>query len=417
MAGFDARVLLGDRLVGFLHCDPNRLGLSFRYCEEWRAAGFPLSPVLPLDGRFSDIDSTAFFENTLPEGCIRTRLSKLTRIDESSVAPLCLYLRSDLPGALRLEYDQLPDRAEEEFREVTLEEIEARLDALPLNPIEIWDGRFRVFAAGAQPKLTMLKLDGKYGFATGGGLASDRILKFETSCPAHLLLNEHLTLSLARLSGFDAADARLIALGRHRALEVIRFDRRVDQTENGVRVRRRYVIDACQSLGLLSFFKYEDEHPDGISLKRLSSLAQFMADPRAFRLELFRRMVFCLLAGCSDMHGKNISFARTSGGFMPAPVYDLANARILDGIDSSLAMSVGGCRRFEDIDASGVLQEANGMGLTMDEARAALREVIDRVEGALDEAMPPDFAADEELRYAERWRNDVASAAARLLSS
>lgn len=80
-------------------------------------------------------------------------------------------------------------------------------------------------------------------------------------------------------------------------------------------------------------------------------------------------------------------------------------------------MSVGGCRRFEDIDASGVLQEANGMGLTMDEARAALREVIDRVEGALDEAMPPDFAADEERRYAERWRNDVASAAARLLSS
>ena len=62
-------------------------------------------------------------------------------------------------------------------------------------------------------------------------------------------------------------------------------------------------------------------------------------------------MVFCLLAGCSDMHGKNISFARTSGGFMPAPVYDLANARIIDGIDSSLAMSVGGCRRFEDIDA------------------------------------------------------------------
>ena len=417
MAGFDARVLLGDRLVGFLHCDPNRLGLSFRYCEEWRAAGFPLSPALPLDGRFSDIDSTAFFENTLPEGWIRTRLSKLTRIDESSVAPLCLYLRSDLPGALRLEYDQLPDRAEEDFREVTLEEIEARLDALPLNPIEIWDGRFRVFAAGAQPKLTMLKLDGKYGFATGGGLASDRILKFETSCPAHLLLNEHLTLSLARLSGFDAADARLIALGRHRALEVIRFDRRVDQTENGVRVRRRHVIDACQSLGLLSFFKYEDEHPDGISLKRLSSLAQFMADPRAFRLELFRRMVFCLLAGCSDMHGKNISLARTSGGFMPAPVYDLAIARILDGIDSSLAMSVGGCRCFEDIDASGVLQEANGMGLTMDEARAALREVIDRVEGALDEAMPPDFAADEELRYAERWRNDVASAAARLLSS
>lgn len=417
MAGFDARVLLGDRLVGFLHCDPNRLGLSFRYCEEWRAAGFPLSPALPLDGRFSDIDSTAFFENTLPEGWIRTRLSKLTRIDESSVAPLCLYLRSDLPGALRLEYDQLPDRAEEDFREVTLEEIEARLDALPLNPIEIWDGRFRVFAAGAQPKLTMLKLDGKYGFATGGGLASDRILKFETSCPAHLLLNEHLTLSLARLSGFDAADARLIALGRHRALEVIRFDRRVDQTENGVRVRRRHVIDACQSLGLLSFFKYEDEHPDGISLKRLSSLAQFMADPRAFRLELFRRMVFCRLAGCSDMHGKNISFARTSGGFMPAPVYDLANARIIDGIDSSLAMSVGGCRRFEDIDASGVLQEANGMGLTMDEARAALREVIDRVEGALDEAMPPDFAADEERRYAERWRNDVASAAARFLSS
>ncbi len=91
---------------------------------------------------------------------------------------LCLCLRNDLPGAIRLEADSvpLPPRA---FREVSRVELAQRLDAMRTVPIHLWGGRPRLSVAGLQAKINLLKLGAKLGLADGPGLCSDRILKFE----------------------------------------------------------------------------------------------------------------------------------------------------------------------------------------------------------------------------------------------
>ena len=157
----------------------------------------------------------------------------------------------DRAGAVRIVHDALTSPPTE-FREIPQHELIARIKSMQETPIAVWDNRMRIAIAGAQPKITVLKIRDKIGFSASKDLCSDRILKFEDGRHRHLILNEYLTLSLARKAGFPVVEANLLNLAGHRALEVIRFDRMVVETPEGVRVKRRHVIDACQALGMLS---------------------------------------------------------------------------------------------------------------------------------------------------------------------
>lgn len=103
MDGSEIKVMFGSREVGRIFESSNPLTLCFKYSQEWSLSGFPLSPSMPLNGMFSDEVATFFFQNTLPEGKALTILSKHARLPESSVLGLCLYMRNDLVGAIRLE--------------------------------------------------------------------------------------------------------------------------------------------------------------------------------------------------------------------------------------------------------------------------------------------------------------------------
>ena len=251
MAGFEVEIKLGDRLVGYLHHSSNELVSDFRYSDEWRIAGFPLSPALPLDGSFSCEAVLAFFENLLPEGEAFEWLQKKMRLPKCAVFELGLAMPDDRAGAVRIVHDALTSPPTE-FREIPQHELIARIKSMQETPIAVWDNRMRIAIAGAQPKITVLKIRDKIGFSASKDLCSDRILKFEDGRHRHLILNEYLTLSLARKAGFPVVEANLLNLAGHRALEVIRFDRMVVETPEGVRVKRRHVIDACQALGMLS---------------------------------------------------------------------------------------------------------------------------------------------------------------------
>lgn len=242
MDGSEIKVMFGSREVGRIFESSNPLTLCFKYSQEWSLSGFPLSPSMPLNGMFSDEVATFFFQNTLPEGKALTILSKHARLPESSVLGLCLYMRNDLVGAIRLENKNFPQQPRS-FRAVTFEELAERLDSIRRYPITVWDGRPRLSLAGCQEKLNVLKFDNHFGLADGPDFCSDRILKFEAGSIPNLLLNEFLSLRLAREAGFVVNDARLISIPRHRVLEIIRFDRTVECVNGNVVVRRRHVID------------------------------------------------------------------------------------------------------------------------------------------------------------------------------
>ena len=116
---------------------------------------------------------------------------------------------------------------------------------------------------GVQAKLNLLRLEGTLGFGEGE-LCSTHLLKFEHHHP-HLVINEFVTMRLAALLGMPVARVELHRVGQgdksHRSLLVERFDRRLD--EDGLRVRRRHMIDACQGLGFPVARKYERNFGDG----------------------------------------------------------------------------------------------------------------------------------------------------------
>lgn len=418
MDGSEIKVMFGSREVGRIFESSNPLTLCFKYSQEWSLSGFPLSPSMPLNGMFSDEVATFFFQNTLPEGKALTILSKHARLPESSVLGLCLYMRNDLVGAIRLENKNFPQQPRS-FRAVTFEELAERLDSIRRYPITVWDGRPRLSLAGCQEKLNVLKFDNHFGLADGPDFCSDRILKFEAGSIPNLLLNEFLSLRLAREAGFVVNDARLISIPRHRVLEIIRFDRTVECVNGNVVVRRRHVIDGCQALGLVSERKYERNYSgdgygylyaDGVSFVKLASLSEFMSDPLKYKIQLLDWMILNLLIGNSDGHGKNISFTRSPNGFVVAPWYDLVNIRLCDGIDQSLAMSIGEQFTFEDVHALQVLWEADNLGLSKGVVSERLTKIVENVFTALDKVKAPDFSTKEELLFTHRWKEDVKKA-------
>ena len=424
MAGSEIRVMLGDRCVGHLKAGPTPISLSLVYSPEWRATGFPLSPSLPLDGQYGVDVTTAFFQNALPEGSALDSLTTFAKLPESAVLELCLFIRNDLPGAIRLDNAELPSPSRK-FREITPSEFIQRLDLLKSNPISIWDGKPRLSVAGVQSKLNLLRINDSYGFADGRNFCSDRILKFEDGRIPNLLLNEYLTLSLARKAGLNVTDANFITIGHHRSLEIIRFDRKVINENNSINVLRRHVIDGCQALGLFSKHKYERIYgnagdgrfySDGVSFSRLASIADFMSDPDAYRTQLLDWMIFNLLVGNSDAHGKNISFSRDSDGFNLCPWYDLINIRLCQGIDNSLAMSIGEECEFDNIHALQLLWEADNLSLSKSVVIEHLTNILTRVEASLDSVAIPDFATAEEIAFKEIWRKDIRQACEKWLS-
>lgn len=105
-------------------------------------------------------------------------------------------------------------------------------------------GSLHLSVAGVQAKLNELRLEGALGLGEGER-CSTYILQLEHH--RHLMINEFVVMRLAALPGMLVARVELHTVGQnehsHRSLLVERFDRRLD--EDGLRVRRRHMIDAC----------------------------------------------------------------------------------------------------------------------------------------------------------------------------
>ncbi len=432
MTGFESScdVSLGSALVGVLKAEGDRLTLD--YADAWRATGFPLSPALPLTGQPADGAAYAFFENLLPEGEAMDQLVAVSQISRRDVLALSLALsqRNDLPGAVRLmPRGKAAPKIPNAFRPVTAAEIEERLNHPDTKPLTVWDGAPRLSVAGVQMKLNVLKRGEAYGLAQGERLASDRILKFEKPAMRHLVLNEFLTMHLAASLGHAVAPTKLLRVGAFRALEVLRFDRRVEVADGQWVVKRRPVIDACQALGKTSSLKYECPFGRGYEAKPLSlgvsfaalcGLAAHAADPMAMVTELLDWRLFNLIVGNTDAHGKNMSFFVSRRGLSVAPWYDLVSVELIDGVDHTLAMGVDDEFDPDQVHALQLLYEAEAAGIERALVPKRLALVLERLKAGLATALAKAselndeeraFAADYQQFMAakiDRWERELA---------
>jgi len=215
------------------------------------------------------------------------------------------------------------------FRPVTPLELTERISQRQDVSIAVWDGKPRLSVAGVQDKLPLLiRADGQMGFGEGE-LASTHILKFGTARALHLVINEFICMQLAKIIKLPVAEVSLVRFGEP-VLVVRRFDRELV----GDQVLRRHLIDGCQMLNLPPTYKYErpfGKGGDAAVIRSGANLPDLFASCRLCRVpaaavrDLLNWMLFQLLIGNSDAHGKNISFFVGPGGIDMAPAYDLLN--------------------------------------------------------------------------------------------
>ena len=334
---------LGEQIIGELSFDTNTEIFAVNYTNDWQQGGFPISPMISLDGTGSSNQISMFLVNLLPENKGLDYLVESLGVFRGNTFALISGIGLDTAGAIAfsLKGTLLPQTS---FREISDAEVIKRLEDPDVWPMEVWDGKPRLSVAGVQSKLNLFYNGKVFGFAEGA-LSSTHILKFEKH--QHLVINEFLTMRLAKAISMNVANVEISYFGQHKALCVERFDRRYLPDKH--KVLRRHMIDSCQTLGFSVNKKYERNFGtgrdvkgirEGVSFARLFGLASQCSNPAAAKQNMLQWTLFNLLSGNADAHGKNYSFFMTPTGLTPTPWYDLVCVALYDDFEQELAMAV-----------------------------------------------------------------------------
>jgi serine/threonine-protein kinase HipA len=338
-------------MTGKLYLKLNRQNIGFIQ-HDLKEDKFELSlndPNLKLSPHlFSGADSSSvkyFLMNLLPEGIGLDELSSIMHVSKGNVFGLIKAIGTETTGAIS--FHSSPDEPEEtSFREIPEQELIDRIQKRQQTPITVWDNKPRLSVAGVQEKLpVMITEDDRYGLGEGE-LASTHILKFGKHPDEHIVLNEHLCMTLARKLKLPAADTEIIRLGEH-VLKVRRFDRKLIDNK----VDRLHIIDGCQLLDMPPSYKYERVYGDGrdvqdfregASLDKLFKSASLCSVPAAATRDMLNWVLFNLLIGNCDAHGKNISWNYSANDISVTPFYDMLSISIYGGkYNQNLAMAIG----------------------------------------------------------------------------
>ena len=336
-------VNLNDLQIGTISIKGKDAVYQFEYTDEWKQAGYEISPHLAFDETLSSGAIKRFLENLLPEGKGLDDLTSFTHISKNNIYGLIQAMGFETSGALsfgKIDKDAIPL-----FRPISKRELTQRIDEIESKSIIIWDKKQRLSLAGVQEKLPVLLKNGELGLADGG-LSSTHILKFQTKRNENVVVNEYFCMSLAKEAGLMVAEVSLRKYGGHPVLIVERFDRMAGNST----VKRLHIIDGCQMLDLPSSYKYErnfgsgrdvENIREGASFPKLFEVANLCEVPATAKLQLLDWAIYNLIIGNTDAHGKNISFFVNKSGITVAPYYDMLSIIMHEGIDHELAMAYG----------------------------------------------------------------------------
>ncbi len=347
----ELNIFYEDKDVGIIVYDAPKNEFNFKYNKQWMETGFELSPSLKFNQTISPTEIKNFIENLLPEGNGLEILSQYYHISKQNKFSLLSIIGAETTGALTFSLKHQVKTTS--FKKISKELLYTRIEQRKEKPLAIWDGKPRLSIAGVQEKLPILLIDGIYGFGEGD-LASTHILKFNTN-DENLVLNEHLSLVLAKSSGLNVAHSEIINISKEEVLQVKRFDRVLLKNKH---VKRIHIIDSNQALNLPVSFKYErnfgsgrdvKDIREGVSYKKLFDLAHVCISPIIVKKELIKWICVNLCLGNSDAHGKNISFIIDKKGIKLAPFYDIVNITLYEAYDHEMAMGIDDEFSFKEL--------------------------------------------------------------------
>lgn len=387
--------------------------LHWHYNPAWQASGFAVSPHLPLTNEIPPTHVLRFLRNLLPEGDALDVFTSKYHLSKNNTFGLIRALGEDTGSALIMLDPKEPYPPSPSFRLITESELIARLDERDKFNIMIWDGKPRLSVAGVQEKINVvLNQHGELGFGEGS-LCSTHLLKFERKALPHLVLNEYLTMQLAKQAGLTVANVKIKQFGKHTTLLIERFDR---QLETNNEVKRRHLIDGCQALNLMPEYKYERNFGsgrnvahirDGVSLKQLFNFANQCENPAVTKQQILIWVLFNLLVSNYDAHGKNISFFVDMNGISLAPFYDLVNIKMYPQFDHDMAMALGDEFNSDQICAYQFADFADACQLSRSFVVKQLNSVIEKIRSAMEGDLSTLPSNQNEKTYFNQYKSFV----------
>ena len=335
-------VYVNDSLAGTLRQAQG--GLSFAYEPGWIAsdAFVPLSITMPPRTEvYPDDIARPYFENLLPEGEIRAAIAKLKQVSEKNTYGLLEEIGGDCAGAISLCPHGDRPREHGGYAPLGDQRLAELLAGMDKRPLIMGDTDARLSLAGAQSKLPVY-YDGTTLSLPRGSAPSSHILKPGSRAYAHMPVNEHFCMRLAHALAIPVPATEV--LQKPDAIYLVeRYDRKKTGTGALERVQQ---IDFCQALNLPSSRKYEKEGGPGLE-QCFELVARESSQPAADRLRMIDWVIFNVLIGNADAHGKNLSLLLTPEGIRLAPFYDLISTSVYPGLTPDMAMKIGGEHRPE----------------------------------------------------------------------
>ncbi|MEN9811862.1 MAG: hypothetical protein RL479_548, partial [Verrucomicrobiota bacterium] len=353
-------------LAGRLHPAERSSAVTFEYAREWLARddSFPLDPTgLPLGP--SPIHRAALFgamQDCGPDRWGRILIERAVRkqvLDRKPYREIDYGLALDDAariGALR--FRATPDgpflaaTAGKLPPIVSLAALLRAADAIHRETETAADLRFLLGAGsplgGARPKSAVTLDDGRLAMA-----------KFpQPDDVRDIAAGEVLALHLAKQAGINVAESQLISVGGRSISVITRFDR-----EDG---RRLPFLSANSLLGL-------PLGEAGAYTILADGIRQFGDDVSGDLRELWRRLVFSLLASNYDDHLRNHGFImRKPGKWSLSPAYDL---NPVPEIERAQVPKTSISEDHADSSIEAALDAAPRFGLKLAAAKAIVREV------------------------------------------
>jgi len=346
-------VHLHGRRAGVLEDDGRRM--IFRYDPAWLAdaEALPLSRQLPLQSEpFEGQRVNVFFSGLLPEADARDQIARNLGISANNDFAMLERIGGECAGAITL----LPEEqagalpSNNDLRWLSEEEAAGIIKQLPQRPLLAGEQGLRLSLAGAQVKLPVvieMSSSGAIRMALPlGDTPSTHIIKPEPLRFPGLAENEAWCMALARHLGLNAADVWQERIGDVPCLIAKRYDR-ASPTSDAM-VQRLHQEDFCQALGYPSSRKYQQE--GGPSLRECFQLIRdWSTTPVLDIRHMLDAVIFAVMIGNADAHGKNHSFLYSGESRRMAPLYDQVCTMMWPELSSMLSMKVGTASRIEEV--------------------------------------------------------------------
>jgi len=339
-------VYLHSEPVGSLEQDAGG-HLRFTYAPDWleRDDATPLSRILPLSpDPYENKHARPFFAGILPEEGPRAAIARLLGISESNDFALLERIGGECAGAVSLLPEgRQPLHAENRTRGLDEQELVAIIHELPRRPLLAGEEGVRLSLAGAQDKLPVV-VDADVIALPLGNTPSTHIIKPEPERFPGLVANEAFCMNLARRVGLDVPETRTRTIGGKPCIVVTRYDREAGPAGT-VRLHQE---DLCQALGRPPERKYQQE--GGPTVREcVALLREWSTTPVLDILAFVDALIFNVLIGNADAHGKNYAMMYAAGRRRLAPLYDLVSTIAWPELSTRLAMNIGHGKSVNDI--------------------------------------------------------------------